>query len=168
VLEPTDPRPWTLRPPRSEDYAWIVERHGEIYRRERGWDERFLTLVATVVDDFVRDFDPARERGWVAELDGRPVGSVLLVKHPEREGVAKLRLLLVEPAARGRGIGAARVAEGTAFARAAGYRSITLWTSSVLHSARRLYEAAGYHLVHEQPEDLFHEGELAQEWELPL
>jgi GNAT superfamily N-acetyltransferase len=120
------------------------------------------------VDDFERRWDPARERGWIAELEGRPVGSVFLVRHPEREGVAKLRLLLVEPEARGLGIGRRLVAECTAFARAAGYRAITLWTSSVLDSARRLYEAEGYRLVREEPEDLFHEGELGQEWELSL
>lgn len=165
---PDDHTPWTLRPPRSEDYEWIVRRHGELYRRDHGWDERFESLVAGVVADFVHGFDPARERGWIAEKDGRPVGSVLLVEHPEREGVAKLRLLLVEPDARGLGIGARLIAECTAFARSAGYRAITLWTSSVLHAARRLYEAEGYRLVHEEPEDLFNEGELAQEWELEL
>jgi GNAT superfamily N-acetyltransferase len=159
---------WSLRSPRSEDLAWIIERHGELYRRERGWDERFESLVADVVSDFVRDFDPERERAWIAELDGRPVGSVLLVRHPEREGVAKLRLLLVEPEARGLGIGSQLVAECTEFARAAGYRAITLWTSSVLNAARRLYESAGYRLVREAPEALFNAGELAQEWELDL
>lgn len=162
------PADWVLRAPRPEDYRWVVERHRDLYRRERGWDERFVALVAAVVDDFARDFDPARERGWIAERDGRPVGSVFLVRHPEREGVAKLRLLLVEPEARGLGLGRRLVAECTAFARAAGYRTITLWTSSVLDSARRLYEAEGYRLVREEPEALFHEGELGQEWELAL
>jgi GNAT superfamily N-acetyltransferase len=159
---------WTLRPCLREDYGWIVRCHGELYRREHGWDERFESLVAGIVADIARDLDPERERGWIAELDGHPVGSVFLVRHPEREGVAKLRLLLVEPEARGLGIGARLVAECTAFARQAGYRAITLWTSSVLHAARRLYEAEGYRLVREEPEDLFNEGELAQEWELPL
>lgn len=160
--------PWTLRPLQSEDYEWIVRRHGDLYRREHGWDDRFGSLVAGIVADFVRDFDPARERGWIAEMDGRPVGSVFLIEHPEREGVAKLRLLLVDPAARGLGIGARLIAECSAFARAAGYRAITLWTSSVLHAARRLYEAEGYRLVRESPEPLFHDGELAQEWQLDL
>lgn len=158
----------TLRTARREDFGWVVERHRDLYRRERGWDDRFGSLVAGVVDGFERGWDPTRERGWIAELKGRRVGSVFLVRHPEREGVAKLRLLLVEPEARGLGIGRRLVAECTAFARAAGYRAITLWTSSVLDSARRLYEAEGYRLVREEPEGLFHEGELGQEWELQL
>jgi len=165
---PDETATWTLRPCRSDDYGWIVERHGELYRREHGWDERFESLVAGIVARIARELDPARERGWIAELDGRPVGSVFLVRHPEREGVAQLRLLLVDPEARGLGIGARLVVECTVFARQAGYRAITLWTSSVLHAARRLYEAEGYRLVREEPEDLFNEGELAQEWELQL
>jgi GNAT superfamily N-acetyltransferase len=165
---PDEAPSWNLRPLRSEDFAWVVRSHGDLYRREHGWDERFESLVAGIVADFVRGFDPARERGWIAELDGRPVGSVFLVQHPEHEGEAKLRLLLVEPEARGLGIGARLVAECTAFARAAGYRAITLWTSSVLHAARRLYEAEGYRLIREEPEELFNEGELGQEWKLDL
>lgn len=159
---------WILRPARPEDDRWVVERHRRIYRDERDWDERFARLVESVVADFRRRGDPARERGWIAEVAGRRVGCVYLVRHPERVEVAKLRLLLVEPEARGLGIGRGLVAECTAFARAAGYRAITLWTSSVLESARRLYEAEGYRLVREEPEPLFHEGELGQEWELAL
>ncbi len=159
---------WKLRPPRSEDYAWVVARHRAFYRDGHGWSDRFMELVESVVHDFVRDFDPVRERCWIAELEGRRVGSVFLVAHPEREGVAKLRLLLVEPEARGLGIGAELVAACTAFAREVGYRAITLWTNSVLRSARRLYEAEGYRLVREEPEPMFKEGELAQEWEREL
>ena len=159
---------WTLRAARPEDFAWVVERHRVFYRREHGWSDRFMELVEKVVEDFVRDYDPARERCWIADLDGRPVGSVFLVAHPGREGVAKLRLLLVEPQARGLGIGAQLVSECTAFARATGYRAITLFTSSVLHGARRLYEAEGYRLVREEPEPMFNPGELGQEWELEL
>ena len=162
------PTVWTLREAGREDFGWVVDRHRELYRRERDWDDRFVALVAAVVDGFERGWDPARERGWIAELEGRPVGSVFLVQDLERDGVAKLRLLLVEPEARGLGIGRRLVAECTAFARAAGYRAITLWTSSVLDSARRLYEAEGYRLIREEPEELFHEGELGQEWELAL
>jgi GNAT superfamily N-acetyltransferase len=150
------------------DYDWVVERHRAFYRDGLGWSEAFMELVESVVRDFVRDFDPDRERCWIAELDGRRVGSVFVVTHREREGVARLRLLLVEPQARGLGIGAGLVAECSAFARRTGYRAITLWTNSVLLSARRLYEAEGYRLVREEPEPVFKEGELAQEWELEL
>jgi GNAT superfamily N-acetyltransferase len=159
---------WTLRPPRPEDFAWVVERHRDFYQRQLGWSAGFMELVEKVVDDFVRDFDPARERCWIAEIDGRPVGSVFLARHPERAGIAKLRLLLVEPEARGLGIGARLVAECTAFARASRYHAITLWTNSVLHAARRLYEAEGYRLVSAGPEPLFKEGELGQQWEIEL
>jgi len=168
MSSPADAPRWTLRPPRDADYRWVVRRHGDLYGREHGWDERFEALVADVVAGFTREADPVRERGWIAELDGRPVGSVFLVQHPERNAVAKLRLLLVEPEVRGMGIGGALVAECTRFARAAGYRAITLWTSSVLDAARRLYEREGYRLVDEEPEPLFNEGELGQEWELVL
>lgn len=161
-------RSWTLRIARPEDYDWVVERHRAFYRDRHGWSEQFMELVESVVSDFCRHFDPERERCWIAELDGRPVGSVLVAAHREREGVAKLRLLLVEPEACGLGIGARLVAECSAFARDAGYRAITLWTNSVLRSARRLYEAEGYRLVREAREPMFKEGELAQEWELEL
>lgn len=161
-------RSWSLRAALPVDFEWVVERHRAFYRDGHGWSERFMELVESVVRDFVRDFDPAREHCWIAELAGRPVGSVFLVAHREREGVARLRLLLVEPEARGLGIGAALVAECSAFARQAGYRAITLWTNSVLLSARRLYEAEGYRLMREEPEPVFKDEELAQEWELEL
>jgi GNAT superfamily N-acetyltransferase len=157
-----------LSAPEAGDLGWVVHRHGALYSAEFGWDWRFEGLVAGVVADFVARFDAARERGWVARLDGRFAGSVFLVSHPERDGVARLRLLLVEPFARGLGIGGRLVAECSRFARAAGYHTITLWTNSVLDDARRLYEREGYRLVHEDEHDDFGPMLTGQTWELAL
>jgi DNA-binding MarR family transcriptional regulator/GNAT superfamily N-acetyltransferase len=160
--------PYLLRPPHSGDFGWVVQRHGVLYRREHGWNEQFEALVAEVAAEFVQQLDPERERGWIAERDGENVGSVFLVKHREREAVARLRLLLVEPAARGLGIGRRLVQECTRFARAAGYRAITLWTDSSLHAARRLYEREGYRLVSVQPHHSFGHDLVGETWELAL
>jgi DNA-binding MarR family transcriptional regulator/GNAT superfamily N-acetyltransferase len=161
--------PYILRPHQSGDMGWIVQRHGVLYRKEYGWDDGFEALVAEIVAAFIRRHDPSCERCWIAEKDGENVGSVALVRHAEREGVAQLRLLLVEPKARGLGIGRRLVQECTRFARQCGYHTITLWTDSELDAARRLYEAEGYTLVREETNESFGDGRrTAQVWDLEL
>jgi DNA-binding MarR family transcriptional regulator/GNAT superfamily N-acetyltransferase len=158
--------PCVLRPPRPGDFGWIVSRHGALYGEQYGFDERIEALTAEIVAGFIRNCDPKRERCWIAERDGENVGSVLLVK--ETGEVARLRLLLVEPKARGLGLGARLVEECVRFARAARYRKITLWTHSVLTAARHIYEQAGFALVDTKTHDEFGKELVGETWELEL
>ena len=163
---PEQKAPYILRPHQPGDMGWVVHRHGALYAQEYGWDERFEALVAEVVARFVHGFDAKRERCWIAEKDGEIVGSVFLVKRSKT--VAQLRLLLVEPKARGLGVGERLVDECLRFARQAGYRKITLWTNSILRAARHIYEKAGFRLVHQEKHRSFGHDLVGETWERPL
>jgi GNAT superfamily N-acetyltransferase len=156
-----------LRPPRAGDLGWIVHRQGALYAEEWGYNEDFEALAAEIVAQFVQQFRPSVERCWIAEKDGEIAGSVFLVRKSNR--VAKLRLLYVEPSARGCGIGARLIDDCVQFARQAGYRKITLWTQSELDAARRLYKKAGFTLTAKKSHDRFgRKGLVAETWDLAL
>ena len=169
VLAPSPPvaAPFILRQHRPGDMGWVVQRHGELYWQEYHYDERFEALVAEIVAQFVQNLDPKRERCWIAETNGENVGSVFLVK--KSSSIAKLRLLLVEPSARGLGIGKRLVEECVHFAREARYKKIMLWTQSELAAARSIYKGAGFRLVGEKKHDSWSRKNLvAETWELTL
>jgi DNA-binding MarR family transcriptional regulator/GNAT superfamily N-acetyltransferase len=169
-----DPPPWLLRSQRSGDIGWVIERHGALYAQEYGWDMRFEALVARIAADFVDRFDARREGCWIAERDGVNLGCVFLVQARDDasgkliDKTAQLRLLLVEPSARGLGIGARLVAECERFARAQGYRRIVLWTNSILGAARAIYVKAGYALTKSEPHLSFGHRLVGESWQLSL
>jgi DNA-binding MarR family transcriptional regulator/GNAT superfamily N-acetyltransferase len=157
----------TLRGLSPGDLGWVVHRHGVLYADEYGWDRTFEGLVAQIVADYVHQHDPNKENAWIAELDGEPVGCVFCVRGDD-ERTAKLRLLLVEPSARGHGIGSRLVDECVRFARDAGYRAVTLWTNDVLVAAGRIYQRAGFVLVDEERHHSFGHNLVGQYWRLEL
>jgi DNA-binding MarR family transcriptional regulator/GNAT superfamily N-acetyltransferase len=160
------PRPAILREPRPGDMGWVVQSHGALYAREYGFDSSFESLVAKIAAEFLASFDASRERCWIADIDGVQVGSVFLVRHSD--DVAKLRLLLVDPAGRGQGLGTRLVGECLGFARACGYRKITLWTQSILLAARKIYQDAGFVRVATEPHRSFGQDLIGETWEREL
>jgi DNA-binding MarR family transcriptional regulator len=164
--EAVQKEPYILRPHHVGDMGWIVHRQGALYAQEYGWDERYEALAAKIVAKFIEHFDSRRERCWIAERNGEIVGSVFLVKHSRT--IAKLRLLYVEPSARGLGIGARLVSECVRFARQAGYKKITLWTQSNLHAARRIYKSQGFRVGTKKRHHSFGHDLVAETWDLKL
>jgi GNAT superfamily N-acetyltransferase len=163
--------PAVLRGLRPGDVGWVVQSHGALYASEYGFDASFESLVAEIAAKFQSSlfqdsFDASKERGWIAELDGTQVGSVFLMRHSD--DVAKLRLLLVDPAGRGQGLGQRLVAECIGFARQCGYRKITLWTQSILVAARKIYQDAGFVLVATEPHRSFGQSLVGETWEMEL
>ena len=158
--------PYIIRDVRPGDIGWIIHRQGVLYNQEYGWDEKFEALVAEIAGKFFTSYDPKRERCWIAERNNEIIGCIFCVK--ESKTVARLRLLYVEPSARGLGVGSRLVDECISFAKRAGYRKLTLWTNSVLHSARRIYEHAGFYKVSEEKHHSFGHDLVSQTWELKL
>ena len=164
----SNPPSIVLRTHRPGDMGMVVHLEGAGYVDQLGWDASFEGLAARIVADFLANFDPARERCWIAEIDGQHVGHIFLVKHPDQPDTAKLRLLYVDPAARGMGLGARLVDECVRFARAADYRRMTLWTQSILTAAHRIYQAAGFRLIRQEPHHSFGQDLIGQTWEMDL
>jgi DNA-binding MarR family transcriptional regulator/GNAT superfamily N-acetyltransferase len=164
--EPTPQRSYILRAPRPGDFGWIVKRNAELYAQDYGWVAPFEGVCAQIVADFANKFDESREHCWIAESDGENVGAVMLAN--DGNGVARVRLLLVEPKARGLGIGARLVDELIRFARAAGYRKITLWTHSVLTAARHIYQKAGFKLMRSEEHQSWGRPVVSEHWDLEL
>ncbi|HEX4067542.1 MAG TPA: helix-turn-helix domain-containing GNAT family N-acetyltransferase [Acidobacteriaceae bacterium] len=164
----SDLPPFTIRTHRPGDMGMVVALEGAGYIEQFAWDGAFEGLAARIVADFIDHFDPERERCWIAETDGRHVGHIFLVRHPDQPETAKLRLLYVDPSARGLGLGNTLVDECVRFARSAGYKKITLWTQSILTSAHRIYQRAGFQLVKEEPHHSFGHDLIGQTWELHL
>ena len=163
----SDAKPhYSLRDPRPGDFGWIISRHAELYREEYGWSEPFEGLCAQIVADFANNFDAESERCWIAEQDGENVGCIMLAK--DKPGVARIRLLLVDPKARGLGLGARLVNESVLFARQAGYKKITLWTHSVLTAARHIYEKAGFKLMRSERRKSWGCQVVSEHWDLTL
>ena len=160
------PRGYLLRPPQPGDLGWVVQRNAAVYAAEFGWDNSYEALVARIVADYVEHRDPAAEAAWIAEVDGAPAGCVFCVR--EDASTARLRLLLVEPWARGLGIGGRLVTEVLQFARQAGYARVTLWTNDVLTDARRIYQRAGFTLHDESRHHSFGHDLTGQNWSRPL
>ena len=156
-----------LREPQTGDFGWAVSRHAELYAQEYGWTDPFEGLCAQIVADFVNNFDPTHERCWIAEMNGENAGCVMLVKD-DQPGVARLRLLLVDPKARGLGLGARLVDECVQFARGVRYTKITLWTHSVLAAARHVYEHAGFTLTSSEPRHAWGKDVVAEYWDMDL
>lgn len=165
-LAPPATTPYLVRAHQPGDMGWIIHRQGILYNEEYGWDEHFEALVAEICANFIKSFDARRERCWIAEREGEIVGAIFCVA--KSKTVAQLRLLYVEPAARGLGIGGRLVDECTRFAQRAGYHKMVLWTNSVLHSARKIYEAHGFALVDEEKHHSFGHDLVSQTWELDL
>jgi DNA-binding MarR family transcriptional regulator/GNAT superfamily N-acetyltransferase len=166
IREPAPQRNYSLREPRPGDFGWIVKRNAELYAQDYGWVAPFEGVCAQIVADFVNKYDASRERGWIAEVEGENVGAVMLAN--DGDGVARFRLLFVEPKARGLGIGGRLVDEAIRFGRGAGYRKITLWTHSVLTAARHIYQSAGFKLMRSEEHQSWGQPVVSEHWDLEL